>query len=82
MQISEATYRRNFLTILKEKTFAEKPASFQGNSSLPSAAAAAESLQSCPTPCDPTEGSAPGSPVSGILQARTLEWVAIAFSSA
>ena len=44
------------------------------------AAAAAKSLQSCPTLCDPIEGSPPGSPVPGILQARTLEWVAIAFS--
>ena len=40
------------------------------------------SLQSCPTLCDPTDGSPPGSPVPGILQARTLEWVAISFSSA
>ena len=46
------------------------------------AAAAAESLQSCPTLCDPTDGSPPGSPVPGILQARTLEWVAISFSNA
>ena len=45
-------------------------------------AAAAKSLQSCPTLCDPTDGSPPGSPVPGILQARTLEWVAISFSSA
>ena len=46
------------------------------------AAAAAKSLQSCPTLCDPIEGSPPGSPVPGILQARTLEWVAISFSNA
>ena len=46
------------------------------------AAAAAKSLQSCPTLCDPIDGSPPGSPVSGILQARTLEWVAISFSNA
>src|SRR5574341_375892 len=46
------------------------------------AAAAAKSLQSCPTLCDPTDGSPPGSPVPGILQARTLEWVSISFSSA
>ena len=46
------------------------------------AAAAAKSLQSCPTLCDPIDGSSPGSLVSGILQARTLEWVAIAFSNA
>ena len=42
--------------------------------------AAGKSLQSCPTVCDPIDGSPPGSPVPGILQARTLEWVAISFS--
>ena len=42
----------------------------------------AKSLQSCPTLCDPIDGSLPGSPVPGILQARTLEWVAISFSNA
>ena len=46
------------------------------------AAAAAKSLQSCPTLCDPRDGSPPGSPIPGILQARTLEWVAISFSNA
>ena len=46
------------------------------------ASAAAESLQSCPTLCDPIDSSPPGSPVPGILQARTLEWVAISFSNA
>ena len=46
------------------------------------AAAAAKSLQSCPTLCDPIDGSPPRSPVPGILQARTLEWVAISFSNA
>ena len=45
-------------------------------------AAAAKSLQSCPTLCDPIDGRPPGSPVPGILQARTLEWVAISFSNA
>ena len=45
-------------------------------------AAAAKSLQSCLTLCNPIDGSSPGSPVLGILQARTLEWVAISFSSA
>ena len=45
------------------------------------AAAAAKSLQSCPTLCDPIDGSPPGSPVPGILQARRLEWVAISFSN-
>ena len=46
------------------------------------AAAAAKSLQSCPTLCDPIDSSLPGFPVPGILQARTLEWVAISFSNA
>ena len=46
------------------------------------AAAAAKSLQSCPTLCDPTDGSPPGSPIPGILQARTPEWGAIAFTNA
>ena len=45
-------------------------------------AAAAKSLQSCLTLCDPTDGSPPGSPAPGILQAKTLKWVAIAFSNA
>ena len=44
--------------------------------------AAAKSLQLCPTLCDPIDGSPPGSPVPGILQARTLEWVVISFSNA
>ena len=44
--------------------------------------AAAKSLQLCPTLCDPIDGSPPSSPVPGILQARTLEWVAISFSNA
>ena len=48
----------------------------------PSTAAAAKSLQSCPTLCDPIDGSPPASAVPGILQARTLEWVAISFSNA
>ena len=49
---------------------------------LSEVAAAAKSLQSCPTLCDHIDGSPPGSPVPGILQARTLEWVAISFSNA
>ena len=46
------------------------------------AATAAKSLQSCPTLCNPIDSSPPGSPISGILQARILEWVAISFSNA
>ena len=56
------------------------PIIFECPFSSAAAAAAAKSLQSCPTLCDPTDGSPPGSPVPGILQARTLEWVAISFS--
>ena len=50
--------------------------------SIKKAAAAAKSLQSCPTLCDPTDGSPPGSAFPGILQTRTLEWVTISFSNA
>ena len=49
---------------------------------IAAAAAAAKSFQSYPTLCDPIDDSPPGSPVPGILQARTLEWVAISFSNA
>ena len=49
---------------------------------ITAAAAAAKSLQSCPTLCNPIDGSPPGLPVPGILQARVLEWVAMAFSNA
>ena len=54
----------------------------QADSLLSAAAAGAKSLQSCPTLCDPIDSSPPGSPVPGILQARTLEWVVISFSNA
>ena len=57
--------------------WAEKPGGLQS-----AAAAAAKSLQSCPTLCSPIDGSPPGSPVPGILQARTLEWVTVSFSNA
>ena len=52
------------------------------STSAAAAAAAAKSLQSCPTLCDPIDSSPPGSSIPGILQARTLEWVAISFSNA
>ena len=58
-------------------TIAEKDAAWPRHT-----AAAAKSLQSCPTLCDPIDGSPPGSPVPGILQTRTLEWLAISFSNA
>ena len=56
--------------------------SHRSNAVYFAAAAAAKSLQSCPTLCDPIDGSPPGSPFPRILQARTLEWVAISFSTA
>ena len=61
------------------------PGEFSGQRTLAdwsAAVAAAKSLQSCWTLCDPVDGSPPGSTVSGILQARSLEWVAISFSNA
>ena len=61
------------------KIFALNKLTFE-NIYMSAAAAAAKSLQLCPTLCDPIDGSPPGSPIPGILQARTLEWVAISFS--
>ena len=58
------------------------PAEPPGKPPYTYAAAAAKSLHSCPTLCGPRDGSPPGSPVPGILQARTLEWVAVSFSNA
>ena len=68
-------------TSLEGQQLAEAP--WVGVVCLPlrDAAAAAKSLQLCPTPCNPIDGSPPGSPIPGILQARTLEWVAISFSN-
>ena len=62
----------------KESDTTERPTHTQPAA----AAAAAKSLQLCPTLCDPIDGSPPGSPVPGILQVRTLEWIAISFSNA
>ena len=59
-----------------------KPNKYENGLLVAAAAAAAKSLQSCLTLCNPIDGSPPGSPVPGILQARTLEWVAISFSNA
>ena len=60
---------------------AQSPLGLKVNTVVSKAAAAAKSLQSCPTLCDPMDGSPPGSSVPGILQARTLEWVAISFTN-
>ena len=66
-----------------ENQYCQNDYSTQGNLQIQcAAAAAAKSLQSCPTLCNPRDRSPPGSPIPGILQARTLEWVAISFSSA
>jgi len=67
---------------LSRQTLAGKVMSLLFNMLSAAAAAAAKSLQSCPTLCDPIDGSPPGSRVPGILQARTLEWVASSFSNA
>ena len=68
------------------KNYSSLPLFIEGASQdlqwMPETAAAAKSLQSCLTLCDPIDGSPPGSPVPGLLQARTLEWVAISFSNA
>ena len=72
-------------TLQADSLLSEPPGTFiKGYTAAATAAAAATAklLQSCPTLCDPIDGSPPGSPIPGILQARTLEWVAIAFSSA
>ena len=63
------------------ETFEQSAAGGEGLAAA-AAAAAAKSLQLCPTLCDPIDGSPPGSPVPGILKARTLEWVAISFFNA
>ena len=60
----------------------EGDSGWRGHMNAAAAAAAAKSLQSCPTLCDPIDSSPPGSPIPGILQARKLEWVAISFSNA
>ena len=73
-QDTKSEYFKNHLQRISKEYSREKV--------LEQNAAAAKSLQSCPTLCDPIDGSSPGSPVPGILQARTLEWVAISFSKA
>ena len=74
-------YFFSHFSLLKYCLFMNTQLKYQA-SYFSSSAATAKSLQSCPTRCDPIDGSPPGSPVPGILQARTLEWVAISFSNA
>ena len=76
MSVPQETWGR----IIKSSS-SQSGASWPATSTL-HAATAAKSLQSCPTLCDPIDGSPPGSAIPGILQARTLEWVAISFSNA
>ena len=72
-------YSGEQLEVVSEAAFPGKVIGHSQCSRLKCAAAAAESLPSCPTLCNPIDGSPPGSPVPGILQARTLEWAAISF---
>ena len=71
-----------FYVGLKKNLFEELPSTIKVDTFKLHVPATAKSLQSCPTLCDFIDGSPPGSPVPGILQARTLEWVAISFSNA
>ena len=77
---SNAIQLRKYICSLFWNSFLDSE-TFDGQK-FPAAAAAAKSLQSCPTLCDPIDGSPPGSSVPGIFQARALEWVAISFSNA
>ena len=80
VQLSHPYMTTEKTIVLTRQMFVGKVMSLPFN--MLSAAAAAKLLQSCPTLRDPIDGSPPGSPVPGILQARTLEWVAISFSNA
>ena len=81
MKVAEILFYKRIFPLLFF-LLGKKTASFQMGPSSSAVAAAAALLQSCPTLCDPRDGSPPVSPVPGILQARTLEWVAISFSNA
>ena len=82
LQYSTGNYIQYLVIINNREEFEENIYICKTESLCPVAAAAAKLLQSCPTLCDPIDGSPPGSPVPGILQARTLEWGAISFSNA
>ena len=75
-------HKNKLCLLIKKKTFRFKLEVMRKRCYYNPTAAAAKSLQSCPTLCDPKDGSPPGSPIPGILLARTLEWVAISFSNA
>ena len=74
-------YFDHFYWLLQKHSKARGETENTDTKEMPAAAAAAKPLQACPTLCDPIDGSPPGSPVPGILQARTLEWVANSFSN-
>ena len=82
VQLSHTYMTTGKIIALTRWTFVGKVMSLLFNKLSAAAAAAAKSLQSCSTLCDPIDGSPRGSPIPGILQARTLEWVAISFSNA
>ena len=85
MQLNELVLFRNWVTSNFQTSFTKTVLQLPNKTEDQynwQRAAAAKSFQSCLTLCDPTDGSSPGSPVPGILQARTLEWVAISFSNA
>ena len=83
VQLSHPYMTTGKTIVLTRRTFVGKVMCLLFNMlSAAAAAAAAKSLQLCLTLCDPIDGSPPGSPIPGILQARTLEWVAISFCSA
>ena len=75
-------YRATYPLNIKNKIYILKTFKTSSCREMVRPAAAAKSLQSCPTLCDPVDGSPPGSPIPGILQARTLEWVAMSSSNA
>ena len=81
ISVSSLRHFRENTSILRTIPLSYQPLRYSHTFLTHSAAAAAKSLQSCPTLCIPIDGSPPGSPVPGILQARTLEWVAISFSN-
>ena len=82
MAESEEELKRLFSKVKKESEKVGLKFNIQKTKIMASGPIAAKSLQLCPTLCDPIDGSPPGCPVPGILQARTLEWVAISFSNA
>ena len=80
--IKKNTFESVLMRWMKLEPIIQSEVSQKEKTLIEYAPAAAKLLQSCPTLCDPIDGSPPGSPIPGILQARTLEWVAISFSNA